>query len=218
MDHDGIDYVSPDDELVQRLMQQVLESEHGGVGLKLLPFVDASGIAYNYRVKFEDGTGEIIREDMIPVYVDARHHDLQQRMGKRVVQGDSIKGSPDADHVRSLIQSQEQLRAAADRYISQQVTSLKEELYERHREETQRELDDLKEYAEAERRRIEEFIEDYERKAEVGSNMDIAIRRQQERLNKLEQRIEDWRQELQRKAQVISLAPDVENICFALPV
>ena len=37
-------------------------------------------------------------------------------------------------------------------------------------------------------------------------------------LNKLEQRIEDRRQELQRKAQVISLAPEVENVCFALPV
>ena len=48
--------------------------------------------------------------------------------------------------------------------------------------------------------------------------MDIAIRGQQERPNKLEQRIEDRRQELQRKARVISLAPEVKNICFALPV
>jgi TolA-binding protein len=72
--------------------------------------------------------------------------------------------------------------------------------------------------SEAEHQRIKEFIEDYERKAEAGSNMDIAIRGQQDRLNKLEQRIEDRRQELQRKAQVISLAPEVENVCFALPV
>jgi len=139
-------------------------------------------------------------------------------MGQRVVEGDSIKGSPDADRVRSLIQSQDKLRGAADRYISQQVTSLRERLYERRRDETQQELDDLEEYAESERQRIEEFIEDYERKAETGSNMDIAIRGQQERLNKLEQRIEDRREELEQKAQVISLAPEVENICFALPV
>jgi hypothetical protein len=48
--------------------------------------------------------------------------------------------------------------------------------------------------------------------------MDIAIRGQQERLNKLEERIDNRRQELQRKAQVISLAPDIEGICFCLPV
>jgi hypothetical protein len=120
--------------------------------------------------------------------------------------------------VRSLIQSKDRLRAAADRYISQQVTGLKQELHERRREETQQELTDLQEYAEAERQRIEEFIEEYERKAETGSNMDIAIRGQQDRLNKLEQRIESRREELQQKARVISLAPEVENICLALPV
>ncbi|TKX52840.1 helicase, partial [Halorubrum sp. SP3] len=98
------------------------------------------------------------------------------------------------------------------------VASLKEELYERRREETQQELSDLEEYAEAERQRIQEFIENYEQKAETGSNMDIAIRGQQERLDRLEQRIESRRQELERKAQIVSLAPEVENLCFAFPV
>ena len=218
MDHDGIDYVSPDDDLVQRLLQQITASEHGDAGLKLLPFVDKPGIVYNYRVTFEDGTGEVVREAMIPVYVDARDQDPRQRMGQRVVQGDSIKGSPDAGCVRSLLQSRDQLRAAAERYISQRVTSLRAELHERRREETQQELADLEAYAEAERQRIEAFIESYERKAAAGSNMDIAIRGQQERLNKLEQRIKNRRQELERKARIISLAPEVENVCFALPV
>jgi len=35
MDHDGIEYISPDAELVQKLMRQVLDSEQGTVGLKL---------------------------------------------------------------------------------------------------------------------------------------------------------------------------------------
>ena len=218
MDHDGIDYVSPDDELVQRLMQQVLESEQGRVGLKLLPFVDEPGIAYNYRVTFEDGTGEVIREDMIPVYVDANHRDPRGRLGQRVVDGDSINGSPDTDRTRALIEQQEQLRAAADRYVSQSVAALKEELSERRHEETQQELTDLEEYADAERQRIQEFIENYEQKAEAGSNMDIAIRGQQERLDRLEQRIESRRQELERKAQIVSLAPEIENLCLVFPV
>jgi len=218
MDHDGIEYVSPDDDLVQRLMQLVLDSEQGEVGLKLLPFIDGPGITYNYRVKFEDGTGEVIREELIPVFVDVHHQDPRQRLGERVVRGDSVKGSPDTDQVRSLIQGREQLRTAADRYISQQVAKLREELHERRREDTQEELEDLEEYAEAERQRIQQFIEDYERKAEGGSNMDIAIRNQQERLGKLEERIEERRGELKSKAQVISLAPNVETVCYSLPV
>jgi len=64
----------------------------------------------------------------------------------------------------------------------------------------------------------ESFIADYERKAEAGTDMDIAIRGQRERLSKLEERIEKRRQELQRKGQVISLAPEVETVCLALSV
>jgi ERCC4-related helicase len=218
MDNEGIDYVSPDDALVEQLMDEVLASERGDVGLKMLPFVDEPGITYNFRMAFEDGTGEMIREQMIPVYVDIRHQDPQQRLGRRVVQGDSIKGVPDGSYIRSLMQSEPELRSAAEEYISQQVGTMRETLAERRHRETRQEMDDLDEYATAERDRIEEFIADYQRKAAAGSNMDIAIRNQRDRLERLEQRIETRRQDLERKAQVISLAPDVENVCFALPV
>jgi hypothetical protein len=218
MDHEDIEYISPDADTVQRLMKAVLDDERGDVGLKLLPFVDTPGIAYNYLVRFEDGTGEVIREEMIPVFVDAEHYDPRQRFGERIVQGDSIKGSPDGEQVRSLLEDRSQLRSVADRYISQRIEELRTELSERRREETQEELDNLEEYSDAERERIQDFIAEYERKAEAGSDMDIAIRGQQERLSKLEQRIETRRKELQLKAQVISLAPEVENICVALSV
>lgn len=218
MDHDGIEYISPDAALVQDLMQQVLDSERGTVGLKLLPFVSDPGVTYNYRVKFEDGTGEVIREEIIPVFVDAAHRDPQQRLGHRIIEGDSIKGSPDEDHVRSILEHESEMRSSADRYVSQRVESLRDELQKRRYEETEQELDDLEAYAEAERERIETFIADYKRKAEAGSDMDIAIRRQQDRLSKLEQRIKQRRRELQRKARVISLAPEVENVCLTLPI
>lgn len=218
MAHDGIDYISPDDVLVKRLMEQILAAGAGDVGLKLLPFIEHPGITYNYRVSFEDGTGEIIQEEMIPVFVDARYHDPRQRLGQRVVGGNSIRGSPDAEQVRSLIESHADLRAAADQYISQRVTSRRDELHERRRGETQQELHDLEEYATAERQRITAFIQSYEQKSAAGSDMEIAIRGQRDRLVKLEGRIETRQQELERKAQVVSRAPEIECVCLALPV
>ena len=218
MDHDDIEYISPDARLVQELMQCVLDGEQGAVGLKMLPFVDDPGITYNYRVRFEDGTGEVIREEILPVFVDAAHNDPQERLGQRVVDGDSIKGSPDEEPIRVLLENEGEMRSSADRYISQRVESRRDELQKRRREETQQELEDLEAYAESERERIETFIADYERKAEAGTDMDIAIRRQRDRLSKLEDRIEQRRQELQRKAQVISLAPEIENLCLTLSI
>jgi hypothetical protein len=79
-------------------------------------------------------------------------------------------------------------------------------------------LEDLEAYATSERERIETFMTEYERKAEAGTDMDIAIRGQRERLSKLEDRIEQRREELQRKAQGISLAPEVENLCLSLSI
>ncbi|WP_049935521.1 hypothetical protein [Haloplanus natans] len=117
-----------------------------------------------------------------------------------------------------LLANRSELRSSADRYVSRRIESRRDKLRERRREETQQELDDLEAYAEAERERIETFIADDERKAKAGSDMDLAIRRQRDRLSKLEERIENRRGELQRKAQVISLAPEVETVCLAIPM
>ena len=218
MDHDGIEYISPDNEVVQGLMREVLESDRGDVGLKLLPFVDKPGITYNYHVTFEDGTGEVIREEIIPVFIDLTHQDPRQRLGRRVMEGETIKGSPDQTRIQDLLEHEPELRSAADRYISQQLSTLRDDLQQQRHEETQQEVDDLEAYAESERERIKQFIENYQRKAEAGDNMDIAIRGQRDRLSKLEDRIETRREELQRKGQVISLAPEIENYCLTLPV
>jgi chromosome segregation ATPase len=98
------------------------------------------------------------------------------------------------------------------------VNEIRSDLRSKRHKETARELENLDDYAQAERERIESFIQEYERKAEGGSDMDIAIRGQRERLEKLEERIDTHRNELKRREQVISLAPEVENYCLTLPL
>jgi len=218
MEHEDITFVAPDTDVLQRLMARVLEDDRGEIGLKLLPFVDTPGITYNYRVAFEDGTGAVIREETIPVFVDAKQRDAQKALGERVVEGETVSAKPDVSDLRTVMDAEEVLRAVADRYVSVRVNEIKSKLRDKRHEETARELKNLDEYAQSERERIESFIEEYERKSEAGSDMDIAIRGQRERLEKLENRIETRRQELQRREQVISLAPEVENICLTLPL
>ena len=218
MEHDGITYLAPDTDVLQRLMARVLDNERGTVGLKMLPFVDSPGITYNYRVSFEDGTGELIREETIPVFVDAAQRDAQQALGEKVIGGDTVTGKPDASELRSVLDVEDSLRTAADRYVSVQVNEIKSSLRSSRHTETAQELENLNEYAQAERERIESFIDKYKRKAEGGSDMNIAIRGQRERLEKLEQRIENRRQELRQREKVISLAPEVENYCLSLPL
>jgi ERCC4-related helicase len=218
MEHEGITYLAPDTDVLQRLMTRVLDDGRGEVGLKLLPFVDSPGITYNYRVAFEDGTGEVIREETIPVFVDAEQQDAQQALGERVIEGETVSAKPEAAHLQQILTVRDELRTAAERYVSVRVNEIKAELRASRHEETTREIENLNEYARAERERIEAFIEEYQRKAEGGSDMNIAIRGQQERLEKLESRIERRREELRQHEQVISIAPEVENYCLTLPL
>jgi len=218
MEHDDITYVAPDTDVLQRLMARVLEDDRGEVGFKLLPFVNTPGITYNYRVAFEDGTGEVIREETIPVFVDAEQRDAQQALGERAVEGETVSAKPDVTDLRTVMDVEDELRSAADRYVSVRVDEIKSTVRSKRHDETAREIENLNEYAQAERERIESFIEEYERKSEAGSDMDIAIRGQRERLEKLEERIETRRRELKRREQVISLAPEVENYCLTLPL
>ncbi|EMA28279.1 helicase [Haloarcula japonica DSM 6131] len=46
---------------------------------------------------FEDGTGGVICEETLPVFVDAAQEDAQQALGERVVEGDSVAAKPDVE-------------------------------------------------------------------------------------------------------------------------
>jgi SNF2 family DNA or RNA helicase len=75
MKHEAhLTYLSPDHPLVTALVHHIFDSESdfgGRRGYKALPFIDRSGMTFNYRIAFEDGTDEILREELCPIFVDA---------------------------------------------------------------------------------------------------------------------------------------------------
>jgi len=220
IDHDGIEYLSPDADVLQALRDLVLQhgQQAGKAGMKLLPFVDQPGITFVYKVAFEDATGKTIREQLIPVYVDLAGLDAQRSLGERVLDADTIHARPDESTVSRLLRQRGDLEDAAERYISSMVADIREDLLENRQKDVQKELSDLEAYEQAERDRIQSFIDSYEQKATTGSDMRIAIRNQKQRLEQLETRVESRKAELRKREQVISLAPDIEAYCLTLPV
>jgi len=218
MDTESVTFIAPGDTFLEALMSHILAADRGGLGLKQLPFVDRPGIAFTYRLRFEDGTDEVIHEELQTVFVDQTHHDPHPHVGQRVVEADSIAGRPDGMVVTKLLKDRSPLRTAADAYISEHVTERKRELQQRRVAETDAEIEQVETYANAERERITEYLETYEQKAEAGSDMEIAIRGQEQRLENLEARIDERKAELTAKGQVISHAPEVEAVCLVVPV
>jgi len=218
MNNEGIEHLSPDDPLIQRLRERILEDDRGRVGLKLLPFIDEPGITFVYRVAFEDGTGETIREELIPVYVDEKHSNPKRPLGERVVDTDTVQAKPDAQTVQSLLSARDGLENEAEEYISNVIRTVQDEIEESRQTRVEQERSDLEDYAAAERERIETFIDQYEERAETGQDMEISIRNQRQRLERLENRIDERKRELARRGQVISLAPELEGWCLTLGV
>ena len=218
MDHEGIEYLSPDDALVTRLRRQLLSGDEGTGGLKMLPFVENPGITFVYKIGFEDGTGETIREELVPVYVDLGSQSPRRPIGEQVLEADTIRAKPDAGTVRALLERREELETAAEEYVANVLTTTKDDLTADREAEVEQERENLEAYATAERDRIEAFIDEYQQQAAAGQDMEISIRGQRQRLEQLEERVEDRRADLKRRRQVISLAPEVEGYCLTLPV
>ena len=217
---DELTYLSPDHPLVATLVDHVFDEEDvfgGREGVKTLPFVQDPGVVFNYRIAFEDGTGEILREELFPVFVDEPHEQAQQAMGHRIIDGDALDLTPDTSTLETLRSRKEALRQEAETYLSRTVRRIKGELAEERETKTEQELQRLDDYAESERERLETFIERYRRQQEAGEDMEIAIRGQEKRLESLKQRIEKRKTNVRAKSRVVSLAPELINLCYALP-
>jgi DNA repair exonuclease SbcCD ATPase subunit len=119
--------------------------------------------------------------------------------------------------LRSLREQKEALRHPAETYLSQTVRRIRDDLSEDRQRRTERELKRLDEYGAAERERLESFIEEYREQQEAGADMDIAIRGQETRLRDLESRIQERKENVREKGRVVPLAPELVNVCYALP-
>ncbi|WP_022836944.1 helicase-related protein [Salisaeta longa] len=215
-----VTYLSPDHPLVGALVDHVFDDEDvfgGRNGAKVLPFVQDPGIVFNYRIAFEDGTGEVLREELFPVFVDELNGQAQHNMGERIIDGESLSVSPDASLLKTLQARSEALKDAAEAYLSRTVRRIRKELAEEREVKTEQELQRLDDYAASERKRLQAFIKRYRREQETGKDMEIAIRGQEKRLENLKARIEKRKENVRAKSRVVSLAPDLVNLCYALP-
>lgn len=218
MDHQGIEYLSPDDSVVLGLRERLSAGEDGVVGLKLLPFIENPGITFVYRVGFEDGTGETIQEELVPVFVDLGTKSPRRPVGEQVLEAETIRASPDSGAVRELLVNRDELEAAAEEYVANILGTVQSDISADRTTEVEQERANLEAYAEAERERIQAFISEYQQQAAAGEDMEISIRGQRRRLDRLDERVDERKADLERRRQVISLAPEVEGYCLTLPI
>ena len=216
IDQKDIDLVSPDSDITQRLTEEILEEEFGGkTGLKVLKSVENPGIVFNYVTRFEDGSGEVVEEKIIPLYVDSESLDVQSELGKKIINSETENAIPDRTIISNLMANRQLMKEKAEGYISNVVKNRKQALKKRKLENIEEKREQLDNYEETELQRIQDYIDSYEERSQ--EDMDIAIRGQKARKEKIKKRLDERRKELSKKEQIISIAPEVENICLIIP-
>jgi ERCC4-related helicase len=211
----NVELISPDSEITQTLTERVLNSEfRGNIGLKVLSSINNDGIVFNYVTRFEDGSGDIIEEKVVPLYVNSSSLDVQSELGNKINNSDTLTTVPERAQIFSLIDNKDLMEEKAEEYISGVVKNKKSELKKKRKEEIEEKRDQLDNYEEKELQRIQEYIDSYEKRD--GEDMDIAIRGQKARKEKIKQRLDERREELNKKEQIISIAPKIENLCLVI--
>jgi hypothetical protein len=124
---------------------------------------------------------------------------------------------PEKQTLEVLQQERPQMEESAETYLSRTVRRIRNDLAEDRQARTDREIERLDEYAASERARLQSFIEKYREQREEGVDMDISIRRQEKRLQDLQSRVQTRKENVRQKGRVVSLAPELVNVCYALP-
>jgi DNA repair exonuclease SbcCD ATPase subunit len=124
---------------------------------------------------------------------------------------------PEKETLEVLQQERPQMEESAETYLSRTVRRIRNDLAEDRQARTDREIERLDEYAASERARLQSFIEKYREQQEEGVDMDISIRRQEKRLEDLQSRVQTRKENVRQKGRVVSLAPELVNVCYAMP-
>jgi superfamily II DNA or RNA helicase len=221
LERDDTTFLAADSEILTATLDRALRetSENKGrVGLKVLPFLEEPGILFVSKLAFEDGSGEVVREELAPVFVGTVTREGREEVGRKILEGASLDVEVADDEVRELVALKPELEEVADAYLARKLDRLQGDLEDDRQQATERELQDLREYEREERERLEAFIEKYRERAEKGAeDMTIAIRRQESRLRELQRRAAERRENIEQKGRVIALAPERVNLCLAFP-
>lgn len=220
MEREEVHFVAPDAPLVTALIHHVLHLDSGIAGtegIKVLPFIHEPGITYNFRIALEDGSGEVLREELLPVFVGSSAGTPRSDLGRRVLEGEPLTMEVHRSSIEALQAESVRLRRVAETFVSRSLQRMHQLLLDERMGQIDRELHSLEQYAASERQRLNEFIRLYEERQAAGEDMTIAIRGQRRRLDHLMERLGRRRQSLNEKARVIALEPELVNLCFTLP-
>jgi len=175
------------------------------------------GVLCNYTVRYADAHDHTFFEELFPVFVSVDGETSLER-GRALVHeiGEEVPNPQANDHVAELATRIDELEHAAQQAAAAEA----ERGYQRLQAEINRQadayLESLEKFREAKRQRLQLSTLDYQQRLLFGEDMDIAIRRAQYELDRLDDECERRRQQIEERRHVQVHAPALLNVVLLL--
>jgi SNF2 family DNA or RNA helicase/HKD family nuclease len=175
------------------------------------------GVLCNYTVRYADAHDHTFFEDLFPVFVSVDGETSLER-GRALVHeiGEEVPNPQANDHVAQLVTRIDELEHAAQQAAAGEA----ERGYQRLQVEINRQADaclqSLEKFREAKRQRLQLSTLDYQQRLLFGEDMDIAIRRAQYELDRLDDECERRRRQIEERRHVQVHAPALLNVALLL--
>ena len=176
------------------------------------------GVLCNYTVRYyADAHDHTFFEELFPVFVSI-DGDASLERGRDLVHevGEEVPNPPANDRVAELATRIDELEHAAQQTAAGEA----ERGYQRLQAEINRQADacveSLETFREAKRQRLQLSIVGYQQRLLFGEDMDIAIRRAQYELDRLDDECERRRQQIEERRHVQVHAPALLNVAVLL--
>ena len=168
-------------------------------------------------MRYADAHDHTFFEELFPVFVSVDGEASLER-GRALVHevGEEVRNPQANDRVAELVMRIDELEHAAQQAAAGEA----ERGYQRLQAEINRQadacLESLEKFREAKRQPLQRSVLDYQQRLLIGEDMDIAIRRAQYELDRLDDECERRRRQIEERRHVQVHAPALLNVAILL--
>jgi len=188
----------------------------GAVCVKQLPAATLGtpgGVLLNYVLRYSDAQDRTLFEDLVPVFVgEDGEAGIDRGRALATDLGEELPSPGEDDRVAGLLALLDELEAIARQTVGDVSHTGYKRLQSQRDHQADACLDSLEKFRAAKRKRLELSKLDFQQRLLGGDDMDIALRRIQYELERLDGECERRRADIESRRQVQAHAPELLNL------
>jgi HKD family nuclease/ERCC4-related helicase len=171
---------------------------------------ERSGLLCNYLLRFADANDETVREELLPLFV-SDNGEVSEEVGRELLHAPTV-GQPDGEHVQRLLSLADALEGMAQEVAAERAQAVYADIEEERERQAEASLESLNRFEKARREKLQQSILDFQQRLLGGEDMDIAIRRAESNIERLEDECEQRRRRIEARRAVQAEEPKLLNV------